>query len=219
MRSDIAQGDGMYRSADGGRTWTHVGLDDTQQIGRILVHPRDSGPRVRRGARPPVRSQRGARRVPLRRRRPHLGEGARPRRGHGAIDLAFEPGNPHVVYAALWQTRRPPWNVYPPSNGPGSGLYRRRTAATLDAARGNGLPAGSAASASRSRRPSRSACYAIVDAEQGGLYRSDDRGATGRASAARRPHLAARLVLRRHHGRSEARRRRLRAQHQPVPLG
>ena len=42
----------------------------------------------------------------------------------GAIDLAFEPGNPNVVYAALWQTRRPPWNTYPPSNGPGSGLYK-----------------------------------------------------------------------------------------------
>ena len=42
----------------------------------------------------------------------------------GAIDMAFDPGNPNVVYAALWQTRRPPWNTYPPSSGPGSGLYK-----------------------------------------------------------------------------------------------
>src|SRR5438477_169038 len=44
--------------------------------------------------------------------------------GTGAIDLAFEPGNPKVIYAALWQTRRTPWSVYPPSNGPGSGLFK-----------------------------------------------------------------------------------------------
>ena len=52
----------------------------------------------------------------------------------GAIDLAFEPGDPDTIYAALWQTRRPPWNVYPPSNGPGSGLYKSMTAAALDPA-------------------------------------------------------------------------------------
>src|SRR5439155_1698500 len=42
----------------------------------------------------------------------------------GAIDLAFEPGNPRVIYAALWQTRRTPWSVYPPSNGPRGGLFK-----------------------------------------------------------------------------------------------
>src|SRR5437763_6456 len=59
----------------------------------------------------------------------------------GAIDLAFQPGNPSIVYAALWQTRRPPWNTYPPSSGPGGGLYK-----SVDGGRtwrrlvGHGLP-------------------------------------------------------------------------------
>ena len=102
----------------------------------------------------------------------------------GAIDLSFEPGNPEVVYAAMWQTRRPPWNVYPPSYGPGSGLYK-----STDGGRswhqltGHGLPAhpsriGLATSPAKPHR-----VYALVDSakpDQGGLYRSDDSGASWR---------------------------------------
>src|SRR5205085_1763079 len=113
MRSDIAQGDGMYKSTDSGRTWTHIGLADSQQIGRILVHPTNPdlvyvaalghpyGPNAERGV---FRSGDGGaswQKV--------LG----PNSDTGAIDLAFEPGNPKVLYAALWQTRRTPWSVYP----------------------------------------------------------------------------------------------------------
>ena len=101
----------------------------------------------------------------------------------GAIDLAFEPGNPQVVYAALWQTRRPPWNIYPPSNGPGSGLYKSTDGGdTWHQLTGHGFPAAPGASASRSApaRPHR--VYALVDSAtgQGGLYRSDDSGANWR---------------------------------------
>nr|MDQ2971505.1 hypothetical protein [Pseudomonadota bacterium] len=124
MRSDIAQGDGMYKSIDAGKTWTKIGLADSQQIGRVLVDPRDAnvvfvaalghpyGPNTERGV---FRSRDGGSswtRV--------LGEGD----ATGAIDLAFEPGNPQVLYASLWQTRRTPWNIYPPANGPGSGVYK-----------------------------------------------------------------------------------------------
>src|SRR6266851_2569594 len=129
MRSDIAQGNGVYKSADGGRTWTHLGLADTQQIGRILVDPRDSdhvlvaalghpyGPNAERG-------------VFL-----YTDDDT------GAIDLAFRPGDPTIAYAALWQTRRPPWNVYPPSNGPGSGLYKSVDGGdTWRRVTGNGFP-------------------------------------------------------------------------------
>jgi len=124
MRSDIAQGNGMYKSIDAGKTWTHVGLEDSQQIGRILVHPDNPdlayvaalghpyAPNAERGV---FRSSDGGKTW-----QKILG----PNNDTGAIDLAFEPGNPTVIYAALWQTRRTPWSVYPPSNGPGSGLYK-----------------------------------------------------------------------------------------------
>jgi photosystem II stability/assembly factor-like uncharacterized protein len=124
MRSDIAQGDGMYKSTDGGKSFAHIGLGDSQQIGRILVDPRDAdrvlvaalghpyGPNTERGV---FLSSDGGR---IWQRVLYRDENT------GAIDLAFKPGDPRIVYATLWQTRRPPWDVYPPSHGPGSGLYR-----------------------------------------------------------------------------------------------
>ena len=123
MRSDIAQGDGMYKSTDGGAHWTHIGLTDSRQIARILVDPHDPnlvyvavlghpyGPSAERGV---FRSRDGGQ---------HWTKILYENANTGAADLAFKPGDPHTIYAALWQTRRPPWNVYPPSNGPGSGLY------------------------------------------------------------------------------------------------
>jgi photosystem II stability/assembly factor-like uncharacterized protein len=111
MRSDIAQGIGMFRSDDGGASWTAIGLTDTQQIGKILVHPRNPrvvlvaalghpyGPNAERGV---FRSEDGGR---------HWTKTLFKDADTGAIDMAFDPGNPNIVYAALWQTRRPPWNT------------------------------------------------------------------------------------------------------------
>jgi photosystem II stability/assembly factor-like uncharacterized protein len=179
MRSDIAQGDGMYRSADGGKSWTHVGLADSQQIGRVLVDPRNPdrvyvaalghpyGPNPERGV---FRSEDGGRSW-----RKVLGPDA----DTGAIDLAFEPGRPEVIYAALWRTRRTPWEVYPPSSGPGSGLYKSSDGGDTWAPLTKGLPAkpGRIGLAVAPSKPER--VYAIVDAQgEGGLYRSDDAGAT-----------------------------------------
>jgi len=96
----------------------------------------------------------------------------------GAIDLVFRPGNPDVVYAALWQTRRPPWNVYAPSDGPGGGLYESRdNGRSWAQIGGHGLPAspGRIGLAVAPNRPDR--VYALIDAKEGGLYRSDDAGA------------------------------------------
>lgn len=178
MRSDIAQGDGMYRSSDGGRSWTHIGLDDSQQIGRILIDPRDPdrvfvaalghpyGPNPERGV---FRTTNGGRTWTK-----VLG----PDDATGAIDLAFEPGHPDTLYAALWQARRTPWSVYPPLEGPGSGLWKSSDGGDhWTRIAGGGFPdrTGRIGLAVAPSRPSR--VYALVDGPEGGLYRSDDAGA------------------------------------------
>ncbi|HUO18569.1 MAG TPA: hypothetical protein VMU44_02290 [Steroidobacteraceae bacterium] len=178
MRSDIAQGAGVFRSRDAGRTWQPLGLEDSQQIGRIVVDPVNPdvvlvaalghpyGANATRGV---YRSSDG---------------GASWRRtlyrdaDTGAIDLALEPGNARTVYAALWQTRRPPWNVYPPASGPGGGLYQSHDGGvTWTELAGHGLPEqpgriGIGVAPSQPRR-----VFALIDAPEGGLYRSDDAGA------------------------------------------
>ena len=179
MRADIAHGNGVYRSDDAGAHWRSIGLESTFQIGRILVHPADAdtvyvaalghayGPNPERGV---FRSRDGGRswtRVLFR------------DADTGAVDLAFRPGDPRVIYAALWQTRRPPWSVYPPSSGPGSGLYRSDDGGdTWLPLAGHGFPdhPGRIGLAVAPSRPDR--VYALVDAPRGGLYRSDDAGAT-----------------------------------------
>jgi photosystem II stability/assembly factor-like uncharacterized protein len=178
MRSNIGYGDGIYKSTDTGKSWTHIGLTDSRQIARILVDPADSnkvfvaalghayGPNAERGV---FRSKDG---------------GATWQRilfhdeNTGAIDLAFEPGKTNTIYAAMLQTRRPPWNVYPPSKGPGSGLYRSSDGGDhWEPVTGHGLPVeevGRIGIAFAPGNPKR--IYLIVDAKAGGLYRSDDSG-------------------------------------------
>jgi photosystem II stability/assembly factor-like uncharacterized protein len=179
MRSSISYGNGMYKSIDAGKTWTHIGLSDSRHIGRVLVDPRNServyvaalghayGPNAERGV---FRSNDGGKtwqRVLFK------------DDNTGAIDLAFEPGNPQTIYAALWQTRRPPWSVYAPSKGPGSGLYRSHDGGEhWEQVHGQGLPSeglgriGIAFAPTNAKR-----IYLVVDAKDGGIFRSDDGGA------------------------------------------
>jgi photosystem II stability/assembly factor-like uncharacterized protein len=181
MRSDIIHGNGMYRSDDAGASWMRIGLEDSRQIGRILVDPTDArtllvaalghayGPNEMRGV---YRSANGG--ETWTRTLFHDAE-------TGAIDLASDPAQ-RVVFASLWQTRRPPWSVYPPSNGPGSGLYKSSDGGvTWNPVRGGGFPSealGKIGIAIAPSNPNR--VYAIVDAKAGGLYRSDDGGTTWR---------------------------------------
>jgi photosystem II stability/assembly factor-like uncharacterized protein len=177
MREDITYGNGMYKSTDAGKTWTHIGLPDSQQIGRVLVDPKNPdivfvaalghafGANAERGV---FRTTDGGKTW---QRVLHKDDDT------GAIDLAFDPQDSKIIYASLWQSRRPPWNVYPPSNGPGSGLYKSTDGGSTWQHLTNGLPSegigriGIAVAATDHNR-----VYAIVDAKQGGLYRSDDAG-------------------------------------------
>jgi photosystem II stability/assembly factor-like uncharacterized protein len=178
MRSQISYGNGMYRSADAGKTWTPIGLPDSRQIARILIDPRDPqklfvavlghpyGPNTERGVF-------------------HSSDGGKKWKrvlfhdeNTGAIDVALDPANPKIIYAALLQTRRPPWSIYPPSKGPGSGLYRSKDGGDhWDHLTGHGLPSedlGRIGIAFAPGNPRR--IYLIIDAKDGGLYRSDDSG-------------------------------------------
>ena len=204
----------MYKSTDAGRTWTHLGLDDTRQIGKVIIDPQN--PDVVFVA--------------------ALGHvyGANPDRGVyrsrdggatwqkvlfksndvGAIDLAFDPGNSQTVYASLWNTRRPPWSIYAPSYGPGSGLYKSTDGGANWQQLTSGLPADGVGRIGIAVAPSnRSRVYAIVDSKEGGLFRSDDAGAAwSRASG------DSRMVLRQGRRRSEESGSRVRIEHRRVPI-
>jgi photosystem II stability/assembly factor-like uncharacterized protein len=177
MRSDISYGNGMYKSADAGKTWTRIGLEDTRQIGQVLVDPHDPnlvfvaalghgyGRNKERGV---FRSKDGGK---------SWTAVLFKNDDTGAIDLAFDPSNSKTILAALWQTRRPPWNVYPPSNGPGSGLYRSEDGGDTWKQVTSGIPSeklGRIRIAFAPSSPRR--VYAIVDAKEGGLYVSEDGG-------------------------------------------
>jgi photosystem II stability/assembly factor-like uncharacterized protein len=180
MRSQISFGNGMYKSTDAGRTWTHIGLDNTRQIGRVLVDPGDPnlvfvaalghayGANPDRGV---FRSRDGGatwQKV--------LFKG----NDVGAIDLAFDTADSRTIYATLWNTRRPPWSIYPPSYGPGSGIYKSTDGGTNWQALTSGLPSENLGHVGVAVAPSNhDRVYAIVDAKsQGGLYRSDNAGST-----------------------------------------
>jgi photosystem II stability/assembly factor-like uncharacterized protein len=178
IRGNLSHGDGVYKSIDAGKTWTSVGLKDTLQIGDVVVHPKDPdrvwvgalghvyGPNAERGV---FRSKDGGKsweKVLYKDDRT------------GAVDLAMDPGNPNVLFAALWEANRTPWSLT--SGGPGSGLYKSVDGgSTWKLVSGKGWPEGVlgkigvSVSGTDGRR-----VYAMVEApeEKGGLYRSDDGG-------------------------------------------
>ena len=182
----------------------------------MVVHPHEPRRRLRGGARPRLRPEPGARRLP------HDATAARPGSrcsfkdaDTGASDVALDPRNPRILFAGLWQARRRPWELT--SGGPGQRplpLARRRR--HLEAAdRATGLPGGDLGQGRRraSRRRTRSASTRSIEAEKGGLFRSDDGGESW--TLVERPPRAApaRLVLHDAHRRPDERRRRL------VPAG
>jgi photosystem II stability/assembly factor-like uncharacterized protein len=176
IRNNVVPGNGIYKSTDGGTTWSHVWKQDAQ-IGTMAVHPRNPdiafaavlgkafGPSGERGV---YRTTDGGK----------TWTGVLKKDADtGASDIALDPSNPSIAFAGLWQARRRPWELT--SGGPGSGLYVSRDGGTTwKRLTGHGLPAGVwgkvgvAVAPSDGRR-----VYALIEAEKGGMFRSDDGGA------------------------------------------
>ncbi len=179
IRGNVSHGDGVYKSMDAGKTWKHVGLADTRQIGRVRVHPKNPdivyvaalghtfGPNEQRGV---FRSRDGGRtweRVLYRSDRA------------GAIDLILDPTNPNILYAGFWEVIRRPWSLE--SGGPGSGLFKSTDGGDTwtELTRNPGLPRGIIGKVGITVSPANpERVWAIVEAEQGGVFRSDNGGAT-----------------------------------------
>ena len=205
LRDSMGYGNGVYKSTDAGKTWTHLGLDDTHHIGKIAIDPKNAdivfvaaighlyAPSSERGV---FRSRDGGKtwqKVLFK------------NDDVGAVEVVIDPTNSSVVYAGLWNTRRPPWYCYAPTNGPGGGIHKSTDGGTTWKQLTNGLPkdgigrTGIAVAPSSPRR-----LYAVVDClvpdpsappppaggggggrgggggvpGQGGFFRSDDAGAT-----------------------------------------
>jgi photosystem II stability/assembly factor-like uncharacterized protein len=206
LRDSAGFGNGVYKSTDAGATWTHLGLDNTQHIGKIAIDPRDPNtvfvaaighlyaPNEDRGV---FRSRDGGRTW-----QKVLFKDA----NVGAVEVVIDPTNSNVVYAGLWNTRRPPWYTYAPTNGPDGGIYKSVDGGSTWKQLTNGLPQegiGRTGIAVAPSNPQR--VYAVVDClvpepgaaapapsatagagragaapvpMQGGFFRSDDAGAT-----------------------------------------
>ena len=179
IRGNIIQGDGAYKTTDGGKTWAHIGLVETQNISRIRVDPANpdvvyvaafghhAAPNPERGV---FRSKDGGRtwdKVLFRDDKT------------GAIELVLDPNNPQVMYAALWEAYRNSWEMS--SGGPGSGIFKSTDGGDhwTEISRNPGLPKamlgkiGLSVSGADSSR-----VYAQIEAEDGGFFRTDDAGAT-----------------------------------------
>ena len=176
IRGNAAQGDGVYKSLDAGKTWKNVGLKDSRAIGKVIVDPHNPdvalvaalghpfGPNEERGVFRTADGGKTWQKV--------LYKNA----DTGAVDLSFNPNNSNIVFASLWQVRRTPWTLN--SGGPGSGIYRSGdNGITWKEVESDDLPKkpwgkiGVAVAANSDR------VYALIEArEGGGLYRSDDGG-------------------------------------------
>ncbi|HEX4650520.1 MAG TPA: hypothetical protein VH250_03360 [Granulicella sp.] len=179
IRSDLASGNGVYKSTDAGVTWKHIGLDDTRQISKIVIDSTNPdivyvgalghayGPNPQRGVFKSTDG--GATWKPVLDKGPDL----------GVSDLAIAAAKPTVLFAALWNAHRPPWSTYAPLTGPGSGLFRSLDAGqTWQPCTGHGLPEGAWGRVGVAVSSDGSRVYALIEAKKSGLYVSSDGGTT-----------------------------------------
>ena len=175
-RQDVSYGDGVYKSTDGGDTWTNVGLGDTQHISRILVDPANSN-HVIVGALGDIYGDSEDRGVYM------TVDGGKTwtktlylSSSSGVSDLALDPKHPNIVYAGMWHFRREPWTFT--SGGPDGGLYKSTDGGrSWNRLTGSGLPSGVTGKIGLAVAPSDgSRVYAIIENKDGLLYRSDNAG-------------------------------------------
>ncbi len=180
LRGDITDGNGMYKSLDAGKTWTHIGLEDTRHIGKVLIDPRNPdavfvaaighafGPNQARGV---FRTTDGGK---------NWSKVLYKDDKTGAVDLTFAGDNSHILYAAMYEEVRKPWDII--SGGPGSALYKSSDGgSTWQQVKAHGLPEvmlGRIGVATSPADPER--VYALIEAEKdkGGVYESNDAGET-----------------------------------------
>jgi len=178
VRNSVSFGDGVYKSVDGGKTWKHMGLKDTNTISRIVVHPKNPdivyvaaighafGPNEERGV---FMTTDGGKTWT---KTLYIDQ------NHGVSDLDIDPVNPNILYAGVWKFERKPWTFT--SGSEQGGVFR-----SLDGGRTwnkvtNGLPKmiGRIGLSVAASNPN--VVYAILEAKEGTLYRSDDKGETFR---------------------------------------
>ena len=177
IRSNVSHGDGVYRSTDGGKSWTHLGLADTRNIAKVRIHPRNPdvvyvaalghahGPNAERGV---FRTSNGGKsweRILFRSEKT------------GAIDLAMDPNNPRILYAAFWEAHRTPYSLV--SGGEECGLFKSTDGGDSwkEITRNDGLPKGMLGKIGVAISPAQpERVWAIIDAEDGAIFRSDDGG-------------------------------------------
>lgn len=179
IRGNLSHGDGVYKSMDAGKTWKHIGLENTRQISRIIINPHNPdlvyvaalghvwAPNDDRGI---YRSKDGGKTwEKIYSRGPKA----------GAIELVFDPTNANILYAGFWEVYRKPWDLE--SGGPGSGLFKSTDGGDTwtDLTRNPGLPKGIIGNVGitvSAANPDR--LYALIEAQEGGVFRSDNAGKT-----------------------------------------
>lgn len=179
IRGNISHGDGVYRTSDAGKTWQHIGLEDTQNISRIAIDPKNPdtvfvaalghvyGRNLDRGV---FKSTDGGK---------HWQKVLFVSDNSGAVDLCMDPSDPNTLYAATWEAWRNPYHLN--SGGPGSKLFKTTDGGGnwTDLSQNRGMPKGVLGKIGITVSPANPRrLYANIEAEKGGIFRSNDAGAT-----------------------------------------